>query len=75
MSSVQGTFDSIQPPDDPSSDKLRKRLDSLLTAASGDVSDLRIATRREHRTEMAALLGALKQDAAGLNAFSQEHGG
>lgn len=75
MSSVQGTFDSIQPPDAASSDKLRQRLDTLLTKGSGDVSDLRIAMRREQRTQMSALIPELKKDADLLNAFSQEHGG
>jgi hypothetical protein len=75
MSSVQGAFDSIQPPDDRSSDALREKLDTMLSNGSSDVSDLRIATRREDRTQMSMLVANLKKDASTLQAFSQEHGG
>ncbi len=75
MASVQGTFDSIQPPDNPSSDALRKKLDGFLSTSSGDVSDLRIAARREDSKQLSMLVPKLKQDASALLAFSQEHGG
>src|SRR5690349_3217036 len=48
LSSVQGQFDSIQPPDDHVSDELRDALDTLLSAGLGEVSTLRIALRRDH---------------------------
>lgn len=44
-SSVQSTFDSIQPPD-ARSDRLRDDVDALLTEAVSDLGDLRIAARR-----------------------------
>lgn len=75
MTSVQGSFDSIQPPDDPSADALRNDLDTSLTSAASDVSDLRIATRREQRKDMAMLVAQLKKVASDLQKFSQEHGG
>jgi ABC-type glycerol-3-phosphate transport system substrate-binding protein len=75
ITSVQGTFDSIQPPDNTSSDALRKALDTLLTSGSSDVSDLRIAARRQNSKDLATLAAQLKKDASKLQAFSQEHGG
>jgi citrate synthase len=73
MSSVQNSFDSIQPPDDSKSDKLRNGLDSLLTSASSDLSDLRIAARRDDSAKMASVAQDLAALAPKLDAFSQEH--
>jgi hypothetical protein len=44
-SAIQGAFDSIQPPDG-GSDRLRERLDTLLSEAVTVITDLRIAARR-----------------------------
>jgi hypothetical protein len=73
LSSVQGSFDSIQPPDDTVSDQLRSEVDGLLTAGLGDLSDLRIALRRGADQELAQLADALRQTAAKLAAFSEAH--
>jgi hypothetical protein len=56
-------------------DALRAKLDTMLSNGSSDVSDLRIATRREDGKQMSMLVAQLKKDAAALQAFSQEHGG
>jgi hypothetical protein len=73
LSSVQGSFDSIQPPDDTVSDQLRSDVDDLLTAGLGDLSDLRIALRRGAGEQVAQLADALKQTADKLSTFSEAH--
>jgi hypothetical protein len=74
MSSVQGTFDSIQPPDSSASDALRKDLDAILSSGASDLSDLRIAARREDRQQLATLSKQLGSVASKLQAFSKDHG-
>ncbi|MGZ4151697.1 MAG: hypothetical protein ACXVP3_04550 [Actinomycetota bacterium] len=49
--SAQGLFDSIQPPD-PSSDRLRSRLDAILADANEEITALRVRARW---TDVAAL--------------------
>jgi hypothetical protein len=71
LSSVQGSFDSIQPPDDTVSDQLRSEVDDLLTAGLGEVSELRIALRRGAGEQVAELADALKQTSAKLSALSE----
>jgi hypothetical protein len=73
LSSVQGSFDSIQPPDDSVSDQLRSEVDELLTAGLGDLSELRIELRRGAGERVAQLSDALKQTSAKLSAFSEAH--
>lgn len=73
LSSVQGSFDSIQPPDDTVSDQLRTEVDDLLTTGLGDLSDLRIALRRGGGSQLAQLADGLKRTAAQLSAFSEAH--
>ena len=46
LSSVQQSFDSIQPPNTDVADKLRADLDELLSAGNDALGDLRIAARR-----------------------------
>lgn len=46
ISSVQQSFDSIQPPETKRADKLRTSLDDLLSTGSDAVRELRIAARR-----------------------------
>jgi hypothetical protein len=72
LSDVQGQFDSIQPPDDPTADKIRSDLDDLLTKGLSDLSDLRIALRRSERADMSRLTGELAKSAAKLQSFDQE---
>src|SRR5919204_5763909 len=51
---AQGTFDAIQPPDH-RADRLRDRLDELLTEATSTLAELRIAARRGRIAELPAL--------------------
>jgi hypothetical protein len=46
FSSVQQTFDSIQPPNTAEADRLRSRLDDMLAKGSDTLSELRILSRR-----------------------------
>jgi hypothetical protein len=71
--SAQGTFDSIQPPDD-RADELRARLDDLLTEATGTLTELRIAARRGRFAELPELARPLPEVAAKLDEFAEAHG-
>jgi hypothetical protein len=63
-SSIQGSFDSIQPPGD-AAETLRSRLDDLLSSAVSTLSELRIAAR-------GGKLSALRQIAQPLNDLAQK---
>ena len=71
--SAQGTFDGIQPPDDPA-DELRSRLDDLLGQATEILADLRIAARRGRFAELPELARPLPEVAAKLDEFAEAHG-
>jgi len=71
--SIQDTFDSVQPPDDPTADQLRDTLDTLLTAGSDGLGQLRIAARREDRAQVEATVRSLGPVAAALQRFAEEH--
>jgi hypothetical protein len=71
-SSVQGTFDSVQPPDS-RSDQLRQDLDDRLQAAVSVLSDLRIAVRRGEARELPSRLEDLTKAADALRAFHEAH--
>jgi ABC-type sugar transport system substrate-binding protein len=73
FTSVQGTFDSIQPPDDPAADTLREQLDSLLTDGADGLAQLRILARRGDRERLAGTAAELAKVATGLRQFSEEH--
>jgi hypothetical protein len=73
--SIQQTFDSVQPPDDPVADKLRDDLDTLLSDGADGLGQLRIAARRQRTADMAQASKALRPVAAGLARFEQEHAG
>jgi hypothetical protein len=72
VSGVQGTFDSIQPPD-ARADALQKELDDLLGAAVDQVQAARIAARRSDSRALAALVAPLDKVAADLEAFTERH--
>jgi len=52
LGSVQQQFDSIQPPNSAEADRIRDRLDTLLTRGASVLGDLRIAARRDEQGEM-----------------------
>ncbi|MFL6164129.1 MAG: hypothetical protein ACJ74U_18155 [Jatrophihabitantaceae bacterium] len=75
IASVQNSFDSIQPPDTDTADKLRSDLDQQLSDGSDTISQLRIAARRQDTDQLRSLLASLDPVASKLQAFSSEHGG
>jgi hypothetical protein len=75
LGSVQTTFDSVQPPATSTSDDLRAALDPLLQSAASDVTDLRIAARRERADALRSAGDDLSKVADRLEKFASEHGG
>ena len=73
ISGVQGTFDSIQPPD-VRSDALRARLDTLLSRAIAILARLRIAARRSDLQGLARIAAPLGSLAAELSRFAGAYG-
>jgi hypothetical protein len=73
FSSIQNTFDSIQPPNAAKADDMRDALDTVLTDGSGALSQLRIDARRDDTAGMRSDVDDLGPVAQKLNAFSQEH--
>ncbi len=73
--SIQSTFDSVQPPNDPAADRLRDSLDELLADGSDGLSQLRIAVRRRETDQVAAAERSLGTVASGLDRFAREHAG
>jgi hypothetical protein len=69
---VQGTFDSVQPPDT-RSDALRSDLDDRLQAAVSVLGDVRIAARRHDISTVVGKLGDLAKASDSLRAFSEAH--
>ena len=69
---AQGTFDAIQPPDR-RADRLRDRLDELLTEATSTLAEMRIAARRGRTAELPALARPLAEVAERLHAFAEAH--
>jgi hypothetical protein len=73
--SVQATFDSIQPPDEPAADALKAALDPLLSDGSDGIVQLRILARRGNRAGMAKVSHDLAATADRLDRFGTEHAG
>jgi hypothetical protein len=71
FSSVQQQFDSIQPPNTSQADRLRDRLDTLLTRGSSTLADLRIAARRDQQVEMIKTAADIPPLADNLDALAQ----
>jgi hypothetical protein len=68
--SIQATFDSIQPPDSAEADRIRDKLDEILSAGSDGLARLRIAARRGDSAVLDSTsteLGAVSEQ---LQAFS-----
>lgn len=74
-SSVQATFTSIQPPDDPAADRLRDELDPMLSDGSDGIAHLRILARRGERAALVSAAVKLAEVAEGLDRFGEEHAG
>jgi hypothetical protein len=75
ISSVQTSFDSIQPPNSKSSDKLRDQLDNLLSDGISGISQLRFSARREDRPALDQAAAQLAPTAEDLTQFVESHGG
>ena len=73
LEAVSGTFDSVQPPDTAAADDLSDQLGELLTDATGDARDLRIAARRDDTAQLDDAAVSLARTADELDAFAQEH--
>jgi hypothetical protein len=71
--SIQGAFDSIQPPDQ-RSDQLRDELDALLSSAVSTISEMRIAARRADFAAAERMARSLSDISDRLDAFARAHG-
>jgi uncharacterized phage infection (PIP) family protein YhgE len=71
FSSIEATFDSIQPPDTDRADQLRDELDKLLADGADGMAQLRISARRRDTAKLAAVAHQLAATAGGLDTFAQ----
>jgi hypothetical protein len=71
LGTVQQQFDSIEPPNSVEADRLRDRLDALLTRGTGVLADLRIAARRDEQAEMIKTAADIPALADKLDAFAE----
>jgi hypothetical protein len=72
FSSIQATFDSIQPPQSEVADQVRDKLDKILSDGSDGLAQLRIAARRNDTATVTATAKDLTQTADQLSAFSED---
>jgi hypothetical protein len=72
VTKVEGTFDSIQPPND-RADALHDELSRLLTDAADHVRAVRVAARRGELNELAEKAAPLRDDAARLRDFTERN--
>ncbi|HEV7886753.1 MAG TPA: hypothetical protein VGO92_04280 [Acidimicrobiales bacterium] len=71
-SGVQGTFESIQPPDE-RADQLRDDLDQLLSDVVDHIAAVRVAVRRGRILDLDQAAQDLDEDSQKLNDFAEEH--
>jgi hypothetical protein len=71
-SSVQSTFDSVQPPSD-AADRLRGQVDAVLSEAVSGLSALRIAVRRGELKRLPEVAAALRPTLAQLQQLDQRY--
>jgi hypothetical protein len=71
FSSIQATFDSIQPPNADRADQLRDELDKLLADGADGMAQLRILARRRDTAKLAAVAHQLAATVDGLDTFAQ----
>jgi hypothetical protein len=69
---VQGTFNSIQPPNE-QSDALRDELNTIMSSALDHVSAVRVSARRGELRTLHAVAGPLDADAQALARFISGH--
>jgi hypothetical protein len=72
VTKVEGTFDSIQPPD-ARADSLHDELSRLLGDAADHIRDVRLAARRGQLDNLAEEAGPLRDDAAQLRDFAEKN--
>ena len=72
LSGLQGTFDSIQPPDARSAE-LGASLDALLGDALEHARDVRIAARRGELSQLRAIARQIGSDVRELEQFQEQH--
>ena len=72
LSGVQGTFNSIQPPD-ARADELGRTLDTLLGDAVEHVREVRIAARRGELAELREIARPIATDVRKLARFQEQH--
>lgn len=71
-SSVQGTFDSVQPPS-AKADQLRDRVDAMLSDALDGLAALRIAVRRGELSALPAIAQPLSHTLAQLRELAETY--
>ena len=71
-SSIQATFDSIQPPDSPEADRIRDKLDKILSDGLSGLAQLRIAARRNDTAEVNSTSAGLGTVSQALRDFSDD---
>jgi hypothetical protein len=69
---VQGTFDSIQPPND-KADQLKDELDELLSNVVDHIGQVRVAIRRGRIDDLPDVAKDLEDDSQKLNDFIEGH--
>jgi hypothetical protein len=69
-SSIQATFDSIQPPDSAAADGVRDKLDKILSDGADGLAQLRIAARRSDTAELDSTSAELGTVSRQLQDFS-----
>jgi hypothetical protein len=70
--SIQATFDSIQPPDSAEADRLRDKLDTILSDGADGLAQLRIAARRGDSAVLVSTNAELATVSQQLQAFSDD---
>jgi hypothetical protein len=72
FTSIQATFDSIQPPNSDEADKVRDKLDQILSDGADGLGQLRIAARRNDSAQMNQVSADLAKVSQQLQALSDE---
>jgi hypothetical protein len=74
FSSIQATFDSIQPPNTEEADRVRDKLDQILSDGLDGITRMRIAVRRNDTANLYATSTDLDKISQQLQAFSEQPG-